>query len=316
MGAMNLIVERSGAELELGAGGVLVLRQPDSPARRVGVRALSQVILHGEVKLSTGVLRALAEAGVALTAAPARGLRPACVFNVSSGRLAWLRHAQHLAYADCARRMTLARKAVREKLAGQRQTLSELGSAVDLGLFAARIDSATDIPVLMGVEGAAARAYFGALGEVFPAPWHFVGRNRRPPRDPVNALLSLAYTLALAQCERHALRFGLDGSVGLLHGIAHDRQSLALDLLEAVRPTVDRWVALLCAGTALSPERFTFSAAEGCRLDRDGREAFYRAWFANGVATVERPLRRAVAALILMLRRWQPPREEKGEAYV
>jgi CRISPR-associated endonuclease Cas1 len=83
--------------------------------------------------------------------------------------------------------------------------------------LAAETSGAPSLDALMGLEGAAAARYFGLWATAWQQPWHFPGRNRRPPRDPVNALLSLGYTLALNPVGQQAALRGLDVSLGFLH---------------------------------------------------------------------------------------------------
>ncbi len=92
---------------------------------------------------------------------------------------------------------------------------------------------------LLGFEGAAARAYFSALSVTFPKTFNFTERNRRPPRDPVNACLSLGYTLLHGEAVVACYARGLDPYVGFYHVTVHGRESLAADLIEPLRTRVD-----------------------------------------------------------------------------
>ena len=92
------------------------------------------------------------------------------------------------------------------------------------------------------MEGAAQAAYFRAYCSLFAEALAFNGRNRRPPRDPVNACLSLGYTLVHFEAARAAYAAGLDPFLGFFHEIAFGRESLACDLMEPVRPLVDAWL--------------------------------------------------------------------------
>jgi len=101
----------------------------------------------------------------------------------------------------------------------------------------------TAIESLLGVEGDAARIYFGMFGTMLRSDLTFAGRSRRPPRDPVNALLSFGYTLLTTELTGALAAQGLDPFVGVLHDLDYGRPSLALDLLEEFRqPIIDRLV--------------------------------------------------------------------------
>ena len=137
--------------------------------------------------------------------------------------------------------------------------------------------SAADLPAVMGFEGAAAAAWYGWLALHLPPAWGFAGRNRRPPRDPVNALLSLGYTLLGGEMFGAVQAAGLDPALGFLHGVVPGRESLVLDLIEPLRPGVDA-VVLGLLDRVLTPRQFTAHPEHGCRLNKEGRGLFYRAW--------------------------------------
>lgn len=124
-----------------------------------------------------------------------------------------------------------------------------------LANVAAQIGRAADLAALRGLEGAAA-AHFGGWGKILPDSWGFSGRNRRPPRDAVNVVLSLGYTMLHFELVRQIYLAGLDPFVGFYHGVAHGRESLASDLLEPMRPIYDEWALALLADGVLRPDFF------------------------------------------------------------
>jgi CRISPR-associated protein Cas1 len=128
---------------------------------------------------------------------------------------------------------------------------------------------------IRGLEGAAARAYFQGLAALFPPGLGFAGRNRRPPRDPVNACLSLAYTLLHFDAVRAAHIAGLDPLLGFYHRPAFGRESLASDLIEPLRPQADAWVWQLFRQRKLRAEHFGHDG-NACLLGKAGREVFYQ----------------------------------------
>lgn len=128
---------------------------------------------------------------------------------------------------------------------------------------------------LMGCEGAATRDYFAGLARIIGSEWSFTGRQRRPPPDPVNSMLSFGYTLLLNEAVAACLLAGLDPYLGMLHSPHRNRPSLALDLIEEFRPVViDATVIRLIRTGAVRHEHFTFTAENGCRLDDPGRRTF------------------------------------------
>jgi CRISPR-associated protein Cas1 len=118
----------------------------------------------------------------------------------------------------------------------------------------------------------------------------FKGRNRRPPRDPVNAVLSLGYTLLHADAVQSCYAAGLDPLLGFLHEPEYGRESLAADLVEPLRSHVDRLVWRLFRDRALRPEHFS-RGEDACLLDKAGRALFYPA-YEQAAGPVRRALRR------------------------
>ena len=133
---------------------------------------------------------------------------------------------------------------------------------------------ALGIPSVLGIEGAAAAAYFTAYVELFPPSLGFNGRRRRPPTDPVNACLSLGYTLLHFEAVTASHAAGLDPLLGLYHEPAYGRESLAADVIEPLRPHVDEWVWSLFRERVLSERGFRKDNG-GVLLGKAARQRFY-----------------------------------------
>lgn len=136
------------------------------------------------------------------------------------------------------------------------------------------------IASLRGLEGAAARAYFQGLAALFPPSLEFSGRNRRPPRDPVNACLSLGYTLLHFDAVRACHMAGLDPLLGFYHRPSFGRESLASDLIEPLRPHLDRQIWQLFRDRELRGDHFSRDG-QACLLGKAGRAVFYQAYEAQ-----------------------------------
>lgn len=313
-GNLALVVDRTGATLEQGTHDTVVLTYADGRRERVGLRALGSVVLHGEVMLSTGVLRALATHGVAFTTLPGRGRASAVGFTRMPHRHVIRRHRQHLAYADPDLRLDLARRVVWAKLESMAECARQHAPDTEDAFYRAMraATSAPDLAALMGIEGAATVKHFAALETLYrrAGPFRFEGRSRRPPRDPVNALMSLSYTLAQSQATPLVLQAGLDVQLGFLHAPHPDRESLALDLIEPARAVLDDWIhGLLVRRGLLKPARFTSGEQDGVRLDAEGRALFYGAWFREGHRLALKPMRGLLARLLDALRGHGPDAE-------
>ena len=137
-------------------------------------------------------------------------------------------------------------------------------------------DTFVRLATLRGLEGTAARAHFAGLAAVLPPALGFTGRNRRPPRDPANACLSLGYTLLHAEAVTAAQAAGLDPLLGFYHRPAFGCESLASDLIEPLRAEVDAWVAALFRDRTLREDHFTRPESPGgaCLLGKAGRQTF------------------------------------------
>lgn len=137
----------------------------------------------------------------------------------------------------------------------------------------------TALSSLLGLEGAATAAYFGVYRTFFAPEWRFSGRNRRPPADPVNVLLSFGYTL-LAQAASGAVQtVGLDPYAGYLHEIVYNRPALALDIMEEFRPVIDGLVLWCCRSGQVTPKNFSPGPPERpVILDEEGKRRFIHAY--------------------------------------
>jgi len=212
-----------------------------------------------------------------------------------------LRHAQHRVADDSERTLAFAKAVVTGKIANLRTLLLRAARGKDRGpevielaewLLARRNDvaAAQSLAELMGVEGAAARAYFAALGRILGPEWAFTSRQRRPPPDPVNAMLSFGYTL-LAEDAVSALNIaGLDPEMGFLHAARHGRPSLALDLMEEFRPViVDSTVLRLIANRQIAPSDFTRTVDGGCQLVEAALDTYLAAYERRMLTLVAHP---------------------------
>ena len=138
------------------------------------------------------------------------------------------------------------------------------------------IERAASLETLLGVEGAAAARYFRSLGKMVPAAFGFDGRNRRPPRDPLNALLSFGYVLVGNELQSLLDAMGFDPYLGVYHQLDYGRPSLALDLLEELRaPLVDRFSTTLLNTGVLRQEDFVGTPERGVVLHREALKRYF-----------------------------------------
>lgn len=310
----TLLLDR--ARLEVRADGdALALYENGSRSGTVPLNLLDRVVIQGShTRLDSGVLIRLAECGVTTVLLSPRSSKRVAIVLGTAHNDAGVRLAQAQRVMDRAFCATWGRDLVRAKL---RRQLLLLDSALDQRpdarkpLRDARAsveriartldDQELAAESLRGLEGSAARAYFQGLVAITPPTLEFSGRNRRPPRDPVNACLSLAYTMLHFEAVRTAHAAGLDPLLGLYHRPAFGRESLASDLIEPLRPWADEWVWQLFRSRVLREDHFARDKG-ACLLGKAGRARFYADWETRAVAP-RRWLRRRAAALGRVLRK-------------
>lgn len=246
-GTHALVLQEPGARLRLRGGGLLVEQRGEPPVRR-GFDEISHVVLMGGSSCSTPVLRECCQRGVPVVHMSGTGW----FYGITQGmphKNIELRIAQFEAAADAERSLPLARRLVAAKIENCRVLLRRNGSAsrhelARLKRYAADAEAAPDVGVLLGLEGTAARLYFERFTTLFKGPaaeetaFDLEARNRRPPKDPVNALLSLAYSLLTKDFAVACHTVGLDPLLGFFHRPRYGKPALALDLMEPFRPVI------------------------------------------------------------------------------
>lgn len=245
----------------------------------VPFHVLEGVVLLGHVGCSAAFLTACAERGVGVVLLDERGRFKARVEGPVNGNVL-LRREQYRRADDERGCLGLAKRFVMSKLRNARvvlqhfardypelrETLTPVIEALQLGVSSAA--EAGSLYELRGIEGDAAHRYFSIFGCLLRAKdvdGLFCGRSRRPPKDPVNATLSLFYSMLSRELATACETVGLDPQLGYLHACRSGRVSLALDLIEELRaPYVDRFVLSLFNRGQLGRSDFTFDAEGGC----------------------------------------------------
>lgn len=289
-----LLLDR--AQLEVRSeGDTLALYEAGQRRGTVPIKLFDRCVIHGaQTRLDTGVLMKLADAGVTTTLMSPRQPRRVALILGTQHNDAAVRLAQAQRVMDDTACRAWAQTLVRTKLHRQVRTLRIMQAARSdarkplfdaLQTVTAILQNLTTaeaqaqaLATLRGMEGAAARAYFAGIGSVFAPALGFAGRNRRPPRDPVNVCLSLSYTMAHMQAVQSCVSSGLDPLLGFYHRPSFGRESLASDLIEPLRPAIDLWVwrNLLRHGP-LAVDHFTLDKG-ACILGKAGRQTYYKLW--------------------------------------
>ncbi len=284
----------------------LVVKKDGKELNRVPIHAVRQVCVFGNVQVSTQALETLAANEVPVAYLTGHG-RFVGTFAAAPAKNVSLREAQFRRFADPAFALTLSKAVVRAKLANQRALLmrtlrgdgdrgSEEPAAKGIAELLFRLDKAATPDTVFGLEGQGAALYFGEFGRFLKArpggrAFDFTTRTRRPPKDPVNALLSFAYALLAKDCFHAVCAVGFDPYRGFFHAGRHGKPSLALDLMEEFRPVIADSVVLTLVNT---PNRLGagdfLTWRDACTLTPAGRRAFFGAYEERKATVVTHPV--------------------------
>ena len=282
--ARPLYVTEQGTRIGVSKGRVTVSQQKEV-LQEVRLIDVSQVSIYGNVQISSQAMRAMFDQQV-----------PVCWFSYG-GWFQGIAHGLPSKHVDLRRRqvaiaaqagLPIAQKMVEGKIRNSR-TLLRRNSRSEVKPILEQLKATADqtaevdtIESLLGVEGVAARLYFSRFSAMLKddslGTFDFQGRNRRPPRDPVNCLLSYAYSLLTKDLTAVALAVGFDPYLGVFHKPRFGRPALALDLAEEFRPLIaDSTVVNVINNGEIQENGFTVRA-QGVALTQQGRRSFIAAY--------------------------------------
>jgi CRISPR-associated protein Cas1 len=293
-------------------GGVLRINEKETVVQEVRIAETSHVNLMGNIQVSTQAVQALCEQEI-----------PVCYFSqggwfygITTGmntKNVFLRKSQYRLADEPWFCLWLARKLVAGKVRNQRTMMLRnhidppKAALRDLKSLASRAEAATDNEELLGIEGNAARIYFGEFSGMLKADtaespdshrqeidraftFDFQSRNRRPPKDGTNALLSLAYSLLVKDLTVTCFAVGFDPMTGFYHQPRHGRPALALDLMEPLRPIIADSAVLTAINTRMVTPKDLTRAGDAVSLTAEGRRGFFRAYELRMDTLVTHPL--------------------------
>lgn len=314
----SLFIDRRNVEMRLD-GGAIVFCEEGVRTGTVPVAPVDRVFVRSGVTVTTDVLGRLGEEGIGLVVLHGRKDEPV-LFMPPMHNDAERRVAQHvlsldeefcrLAAFDIVRKKLHASADLLDKLALERNLRDSLFSERKEALWKdlERLDVKDTLDSIRGIEGHAATCHFGALERILPPALNFHGRNRRPPRDPFNATISLSYTLLLSETILALHGAGLDPHVGFFHKLAFGRPSLACDLMEPLRPLVDEFAIKTFEERILRPEDFS-ATEKGCFMGKAARARYYPAYEAQAKPwrkTLEANARDLASGIVAAFRRRHP----------
>lgn len=274
-------------------GETVVVEKDKEVKLRLPIHTLNGIVTFGNVMVSPYLLNLCAERGVCVSFMSESGRFLARVTGPVSGNVL-LRLAQARAYEDKAMKGDVARSFVIGKLMNARNILQrrmrDHGASVSLQASVDGIadvlrrvrDSEPDAARLRGLEGEAGAVYFGVFKELITTDTETFGlksRSRRPPMDPMNALLSYLYTLLAHDCRGALEGVGLDPQIGFLHEVRSGRPSLALDLMEEFRaPLADRVAVSLVNLRQVTAKDFKTTESGAVEMSETARKTVLMAW--------------------------------------
>jgi CRISPR-associated protein Cas1 len=288
------------------SGEVLQVKDKEQLKQEVRIGEICQVNLMGSVQVSTQAVQTLCEAAIPICYFSQGGWFYGITTGINSKNVFLRRTQFRLADQEWFSR-SLARRLVAGKIRNQRTMLQRnhieptSGSLLSLKQMAEQAERAQTLEELLGIEGNAARIYFGDFAgmikseEADPSAaeqfqFDFAGRNRRPPRDAVNALLSLAYSLLTKDLTIACYAVGFDPYLGYYHQPRFGRPALALDLMEPFRALIADSAVLSAINTRMVTPKDFVQAGPGVALTPNGRKAFFRAYELRMDTLVTHPL--------------------------
>lgn len=289
----SLYIDRRDTTLSV-EGARLLVHHPDLvKAQSVPLAHLRFIVISANVALTTNVLQAFSKAEIACIVLNPRKTDDMTFTMPFRHGHAERRLAQYALYQRNDLRQQAAQQLMRFKLLSQQRILQRLllnqpqqrrplSKGIDTlnGIRQTLNAGPVTLDSLRGYEGAAAGSYFLALTHCVPTGLSFSGRNRRPPKDPVNAVLSLTYSLIHYESIRCLTAVGLDPLIGFYHDLSYKRESLACDMVELLRARIDYWAIRLFNQQILRVDHFSIdeSLNGGCTLGKAGRAQYYAAY--------------------------------------
>lgn len=287
---IHVVLQREGVRIGVRGQSVRVTDKDGAVVRDLPLTNIESLAVLGSVQVSTQALTVFAEHEVPVAFLSAAG-RLVAMMDPLGPTSAAVRAAQVRVLDRPDRALELARAVTLAKIANQRTLLMRNHAALpsraasDLQECLASAQQATSMDELRGHEGNAAAIYFHHFAGMFKegvkeiaARFDANGRQRRPPPDPVNAVLSFAYSMLTNECTAAARLASLEPTIGALHATRPGRPALALDLMEPFRPLIADSVAISAFNRGELTEGHFLDTAAGCALTDAGRKAFFSAY--------------------------------------
>lgn len=289
----TLFIDRKNAELEVERNRLIVRIGGQRPNVSIPTQFIDMLVISASVHFDSTLITRLTQEKVTCVFLNPRRVEGCTITSGLMHNDARRRLWQYQAISDPRWRVQLAGDLMYYKLRQHKNLLNRAlikrpdcrlaltKAIIRIEAQLTHLPDARGIESLRGIEGAAGAAFFEAYQTLFAPSLGFNNRNRRPPKDPVNAILSLTYTLLHAEAVRTLFATGFDPLLGIYHDPTFGRESLACDLVELYRALAERWVWRLFAEQVLRLEHFSQEQTDqniACMLGKSGREIYYKAY--------------------------------------
>ena len=295
--AIPVYVQEQGSSISK-SGECINVKSKDKIIKKIRLIDISEVTVFGNVQVTTQAIRELCNRNIPISYMTYGGWFTGITTGFAHKNIG-LRVNQHKKYGENNASMAIAREMVFGKIKNcatmlRRNCKSPSADKIhELDEFAERAHVAKQYDSLLGIEGMAARIYFSKFSDMIKTEYHefdFKGRNRRPPRDPVNAMLSFLYAMLTRQAVTTITAVGLDPYLGFLHKPKYGKPALALDLIEEFRPIVADSVCITLINNKEITKTDVMETSFGTNLTSNGRRIVISAYERRMDSTIMHPL--------------------------
>ncbi len=271
----------------------LVIKPKEGTSTSIPFDNIKRIVIACDMNLATNMLRQLAKHNIELVILDFRDYAATCLFSPTWRGNALIKNKQYQIANQSDLALPLICYLLKRKFKTQVSSLLTLQrkypqmAKANLLHFKEQASQQTKIlshqadlsyQCCLGIEGSSARRYFKVIADILPDSLNFKGRNKRPPKDPCNSLMSLTYTLLYKEASKALFAAGLDPCIGFYHQATYNRQSLACDLVELFRAKADLWLVSLLKEQNLRLEHFSYEADGACYFSKTGRLIYFPAY--------------------------------------
>ncbi|KJS21404.1 MAG: hypothetical protein VR72_10895 [Clostridiaceae bacterium BRH_c20a] len=283
-----LYVDTPGAYLKKKDGRILLTKDKEI-VKDIPMNAVDQIVLIGPVNISSQLLQELLKRSIPVHFGTTYGNYLGWLNPILS-KNSILRLAQARTIDNSSKSLDLAKAFITGKLANMRTLLMRYNRSLKKGDITAVVEQLSKIikkvatakskDVLLGYEGNGSKEYFKVFDSLLKNndDFYFIGRNRRPPRDPINTMLSYGYTLLNKEVINELMRVGLDPYLGFYHSNLYGRPALALDMMEEFRAIIVDSAVLTAINTGMVNKDDFEISFERCQMTEKGRKALFQAY--------------------------------------